>query len=375
MTDLTVPDVEVKINKQPLFKQPGGANAATQAAAGAIGGLGGDLLDITIEDSLDHASKFTLRINTWDLDKQAVSWADQIGVGAEVEIWLGYTTPGQPGSEPEQPAMLVGDILNLDVSFGSGKAPLLTVAGLDVRHRLSRAGKVDQHQDQKHSDIAQTMIQRCQLSAEVSDTVDKHPSTYQKNVTDLKLLWELADKNLFVVLARARSILFGPPPDTIVKLSIDPDLKGELHELSEFDARLNVEKLTEQIEVKWQKDQKDQKDQSYVEKVALEALPGVRSVDDLKRLAAPSEVLEGSVVKTEEEAKKRAKARKKELVETLLTASGKCPGNPAIRAGVILDVSGVGERFSKKYRVISATHSYSPAAGYVTSFQLKGLAS
>lgn len=351
LSENAVADVEVTVDKQPLFGK---------------GGLGADLLEITVEDTLDGASRFSLRINTWDLDQQQLSWVDRLAVGAEISIALGYI--GGDNS-----TIFVGDVITLELSLGAGKAPLLTASGYDVRHRLGREAKVEKHQEEKHSDIARKLIERNQLTAEVTDTVDKYPPTFQDNRTDLELLRDLAAKNLFVLLARAATVSFGPAPSDVVTLSPNSELSGTPQELSDFDARFSAERLTKQIEAKWQ-DEKS-KPQTYSENVTLLSLPGVLSVDSGKidRLVAAADKVQGDVIKTPEDAKKRVAARVLEQVESLITGSGRCPGNPAIRAGVLLAIRDVGERFSGTYRVTSATHSYSPAAGYVTSFQLKGV--
>ena len=46
-------------------------------------------------------------------------------------------------------------------------------------------------------------------------------------------------------------------------------------------------------------------------------------------------------------------------------------GNPAIRAGEIVNVKGVGDRFSGRYRITRAVHRYDDS-GYATEFEASG---
>ena len=53
-----------------------------------------------------------------------------------------------------------------------------------------------------------------------------------------------------------------------------------------------------------------------------------------------------------------------------LTANGRCVGNPAIQAGGVMRIEGIGKQFGGLYRVTSATHSID-SGGYQTSFDLR----
>ena len=52
-----------------------------------------------------------------------------------------------------------------------------------------------------------------------------------------------------------------------------------------------------------------------------------------------------------------------------LTGSGSTVGNPAIKAGRVVDLQGLGKQFSGLYRILSATHTFD-SSGYRTNFQV-----
>lgn len=53
-----------------------------------------------------------------------------------------------------------------------------------------------------------------------------------------------------------------------------------------------------------------------------------------------------------------------------LTGSGSTIGNPAIKAGAVIDLEGLGEQFSGLYRITSANHTID-SGGYRTNFQVR----
>ncbi|MET0578945.1 MAG: VgrG-related protein, partial [Ilumatobacteraceae bacterium] len=64
------------------------------------------------------------------------------------------------------------------------------------------------------------------------------------------------------------------------------------------------------------------------------------------------------------------------LIEQLGSAAaeldGVAAGDPALRAGVMVSLSGVGDTFNGKYVLTSCRHTYDPANGYQTAFRVSG---
>ncbi len=71
------------------------------------------------------------------------------------------------------------------------------------------------------------------------------------------------------------------------------------------------------------------------------------------------------------EADSLAAARLDEISGAFIEAQGQAFRMPKIRAGQIVDIAGIGERFSGAYLVTEATHEYS-AGGLTTSFSVRG---
>jgi uncharacterized protein involved in type VI secretion and phage assembly len=57
---------------------------------------------------------------------------------------------------------------------------------------------------------------------------------------------------------------------------------------------------------------------------------------------------------------------------SIVLAEGLVLGDPRIRAGVMVQINGIGQRFSGKYEVTSSTHTITPSHGYETTFAVRG---
>jgi uncharacterized protein involved in type VI secretion and phage assembly len=73
-------------------------------------------------------------------------------------------------------------------------------------------------------------------------------------------------------------------------------------------------------------------------------------------------------VKSQAEGEAVAQALLDRLANAYVAAEGICDGDPRIKAGAVVNVSGVGEKFSGTYRVASATHVLRGGSTYETRF-------
>jgi uncharacterized protein involved in type VI secretion and phage assembly len=77
-------------------------------------------------------------------------------------------------------------------------------------------------------------------------------------------------------------------------------------------------------------------------------------------------------VRTQGEATAVAQSLLNAAASDYLTAEGSCLGNPAIKAGVLVKITGIGTKFSGKYFVTSSRHTYTPHEGYLTTLIANG---
>ncbi len=71
------------------------------------------------------------------------------------------------------------------------------------------------------------------------------------------------------------------------------------------------------------------------------------------------------------EADQMATGRLNEMALTYISGEGMSIGRTDLRTGAVIALEGLGERFSGRYYVIAATHTYVPNRGYRTAFTVR----
>jgi phage protein D len=82
------------------------------------------------------------------------------------------------------------------------------------------------------------------------------------------------------------------------------------------------------------------------------------------------EVIKPDDVLTMEDAIKAGDAHLRGLAATLITGSGVSVGLPELRAGRLVEIIGLGARFSGLYRLTKTTHTFG-SSGYTTAFDVR----
>jgi len=82
------------------------------------------------------------------------------------------------------------------------------------------------------------------------------------------------------------------------------------------------------------------------------------------------EVVVNQPVATQEEADQLAKTIYNENMQEFITGRGSSVGIPDLKAGTVIELDKLGDRFNGRYYITSATHSIT-SAGYQTSFNVR----
>jgi phage protein D/phage baseplate assembly protein gpV len=312
---------------------------------------------LTYDNNIDTADMFTLQLNNADLRFTDSALFD---VGKTVEIHLGYVGELQP--------MMLGEITAVSPSFPEGGAPTLTITGYDKSHRMRHNSP-----PQKTFKYFNDSLIAAQIAAEngLIPVVDP-TSTYS---SDWALLQELADWNSFQVYVHWDKLYFRyPRPQTeMVVLEWGKNL-------SSFTPRLST---SGQVGVEVIRGYDYELAQAIVAILPVVSLDtdlddiierlGSSFIDQLVSLGRY--VVRGEPVKNYLQALKRGKSILQQLLlEGLYEGSGNCVGMPDLRAGDMIEVRGIGKRFSGKYRLSRVTHVVDEG-GYRTSFEVTQKAS
>jgi len=277
-------------------------------------------------------------------------------IGSRLEIKLGAR------EQLTTTTLFNGDILTLDVEFGSGSIELL-VRGLDRSHTLQRSRKVRTFQNQTASDIVEKIAREAGLDLDTDPSGDPHEFVQQDNETDWDFIWRLAERIGFefvvadgVAHFRRQSTETSPTelewPDAL--RSFRPRVTA-IQQVKEVTLATFDPKTKEAIDA-------TASDPNQISRIGIDRQTVQHAFDDARVHIATEPVdshSEGQAV---------AQALLDKLANAYVAAEGVCDGNPAIRAGTPVNITGVGQKFSGTYRVAAATHVLRGGSMYETTF-------
>ena len=288
--------------------------------------------------------------------------------------------------------MLTGTVTTMEPNFQSNGAPTLTVRGLNVLHELRRKPYSYAWEKKKDSEIAEALAQmtddethnkRFPLPVETDPAAKgkepQLPYIAQQNQTDIDFLFSRARERGYVMFileketqkngtVRPRRLYFGPSHGG--KGVVLRDVIYELEwgrSLLELKPTLTTANQVRSVTVRgWDRATK----KPIEEKVDLDD-PELNRNQDLHRLLKRCDPHEDIVVNdpvfTKDDAKKRARALLQDRQKVMVTATATTIGLPDLRAGQLVNIVGVGSRFSGTYFVTDTTHSIGDS-GYTTQF-------
>lgn len=343
--DRLAPQVEVRISGARLSE----AIAATLNA-------------VTVAEDIDAPGMFTLELTAWDLERGRLRWIDddRFGLGSAVEIRMGYGN--QLGK------LMTGEITGLEPEFALDSEPLLVVRGHDLRHRLLRGTKTRSFVKLKDSAIASQIVAEHGISSEVEDTKVTLDYVLQHSQTDWEFLKSRADRLGYEIAMEDKTLHFRSRPldkPKVLTLTREDDLLF-------FSPRLSSLNQVKQVEVRgWLPKEK----QATLAKTAAgneTRMGGSKSGPKAATQAfgASSYTVVNQLVASKAEADEIARGQLNEIAIDYITGEGTCLGNSSLQAGKVIEITGVGKKFSGLYYVTAASHRYSQEQGYRTQFTL-----
>ena len=320
--------------------------------------LKGSVLGIRVTDDMDKSSRFWVHLS--DVGRK---WTKQqkFKPGTAVEIKLGYL--GQLKS------VCKGEVSNLEMVVTPDGPSRLVVAGIDKGHAFDRGTVTKTYKNVKDSDLATQIAQRYGLSADVDDSVVVHDFVIQNNLSDYDFLMQRAALAGFRVHVDDRKLLFkkpklGDPP--AAKLVWRENIGRLVQEVNTFD---QVSKITTSG---W--DPKQAKEMTDAGKSGDEygkqggTVTGAQLVKQMY-----GDIEEVLTVATGEKSllEAVAKAEYNRRAGTFVHAEARVTGDPAIRAGSVVEVEKAGKRVDGQYYVVSTDHLFFVDTGYATEFRGK----
>ncbi len=321
-----------------------------------------DALEIVVETTLNMPDMATIKLHDAEFH-----WIDNalFTEGKKVEISAQNLT-GQ------LVPVFSGEIVGLEMDLSAIGTPSVTVRCFDKSHRLHRGRKARSFLNVKDSDLASQLGQEVGLRVQADQTAAVHEWLLQNNQTNWEFLVERAAINGFrIYCADGDKLKF----ERMDKARNSPEIELNWGEsLRSFRLRMSVQSQVAEVEVRsWDHLNK----QTIISQATSpEMVPEISHSNGPGK--ATSAFGRAKMVVVDHpfpdaaQADVYAKSVCDDMGGTFIEAEGLCYGHPEIRSGTRVKIANIGSRFSGKYYVTSATHTYTPGEGFSTLFVVSG---
>ena len=277
-------------------------------------------------------------------------------VGSHLEIKLGAR------EQLTTTTLFEGDVVSLDAEFGPGSVELI-VRGFDGSHALQRSRYVRTFQNQTASDIVEGILRDADLDITTDPSGDPHDFVQQDNETDWDFIWRLAERIGFEFVVQDGTAYFRR--QTNDQIPIELEWSKSLHS---FSPRVTAIQQVKEVTLAAHDPKTKEAIDASADSPQQLAEIGIDRQTIREAFDGASVHIATEPVASHAEAQAVAQALLDRLANAYIAAEGVCDGNPKIRAGAAIVVSGTGQKFSGTYRVAAATHVLRGGSMYETRF-------
>jgi phage protein D len=326
-----------------------------------------DILHLTVDESLHLPGMFTIVVKNEatqiSLEKP---WKHEkiLAIGRYIEIsFYDFATATFV-------RIIKGEITGLEAHFTEGSQSPIVVRGYDVSHRLHRGRHNRSFQDVTDSDIIKKIAQEVGLKTKIDNSTPAHKYIFQENQTNMEFARSRAARIGFECFVQDDILHFRKPTaGRSISLSW-------LLQITSFQVRASTAEQVSEVEVRgW----------DYINKKLVSASQNTgksitqSNIGQGKQFHSsfhsypkgPKLIIVDQPCYQQEEAKQLAQALADELSDQFLQADAKAIGNPSIRPGCNVQISGLG-KYSGNYYVTETRHIFSERY-YTTEFSVRGL--
>ncbi len=334
-------------------------------------GFTADVIALTITECSDQADDFSFTVRDRHPDKarfpsDSLKWMDsgKLEQGKEVEIEFGYRNGTM--------RKFVGVITSVAPTFPESGVPTIAVGGRSLYEKLNVQCDAKAFSAKKYSDIAREIAGKINLSYKGEDTTAEYPLISSESGTYSDILKKLADMIGFEAVVKERNLIFERPRYLTDK---SPVLTLEWgRSLKSFTPVLSTYKKYTHVSVRSSQTSYERGKEALVGSAGPgqeRAKMGKESASQIAMRISGKNELRSDLhdIVSQEEANNAALALLEKSSIGFITGSGACNGNPLLKARSIIELKGLGQRFSGMYYVTSANH-YFDASGYRTDFQV-----
>jgi len=315
------------------------------------------ILDVSIDQTIDHADHLSLRLATWDPDTGKALWIDDdcFAPGTGLAVKLGY------GQSLDQ--VFDGEIVGLGFELRASEPGVMTIEAYNRLHRLGRGRPppaTPPEANSTYGDLVAKIAKRYGLMPDVrGDAADKqNDAVNQQNESDLQFVGELAGEIGYEFFVDGKKLVFRKQvvattaavtltTSDLLELSghIDASSQIAVVEGSAFDHDRNKP-------IPYKASNPDSFDRAY----------GTVDISIAHPLA----------VDQKEQLQARIEAELLRIRNSYLSVTATCFGRADVKAGMMIAIKGIAKRFDGNYAVTAVAHSFSQNAGFRTRLTLKG---
>lgn len=319
--------------------------------------------EIEVDTSLHLPDMFTIH-----LDDPTLHWIDSslLDIGNSVEV------SGKAEGESTATELLTkGEITAIEPELIEDIGASVIIRGYDKSHRLHSGKKTRVFLEMNDSDIVQKIAQENGLSANVERTKVVYDHVFQDYQTDMEFLQDRAQHVDYFVYVKDGVLYFRREPSTGDRGIVLEWGKN----LVNFQARFTTAEQVAEAEVHgWDAKQKKAIIGKSKVPIGTPTVGGESHGGNVVKKAfsmTREEVVNNCPVWSQGEADALAQSVLDEKCHAFFHGEGTCRGNPKVRAGAEVELKGIGERFSGRYRITRAIHRYD-LSGYTTQFEISG---
>lgn len=354
---------------------------------------GEDIVKVRFRERIDSMSMVELRVSIFDSERMKHKNLDGkvFGIGEKYQLIMGY--------DLNMVHMFEGELVALEPSFTTRQNETMVVRIYDYLHRLARGARTRSYHNVKDSQIVARIAAEYNLKARTDSTGSINDQVIQNNLNDFEFIRSRGAKYDFELSIDRRELRFlksGRHRTPGIELRFGRDF-------SEFTPCLSLSAVPSAVEVRsWDDKRKRALVGRSDETVRPEDLTksvlgpvGVRNwrsgaleirktagnptefLIDQARLQRWSEDLKHEltaaqfarqtfgparsmvtdrIAESPEDAQRMAEAALEEYSDTLVAGTIRMGGNPGLRAGTTVKLTGLGELFSGAYYITEADH-------------------
>jgi uncharacterized protein len=353
-----------------------------------------DVTTVTYSDSLTAIDSFDMTVNNWDARTNTFKYSDtsMFRPWTRVDLSLGYYRRGRDLRMP----MLTGEITTMTPSFPASGGPTLTVRGLNLLHRFRLKQEVKSFRDRTDTQIAQMLLdlineRLAKQFPKLRLALDEHHVKYNKsNERKIPFLAMYNQYPIIFLMERARRIGYeltieklpeGSTGTVVIGFAPTSIIARPTYILEWGASLISIQptlRVSDQVSKVTVRGWNPRTKKPIVKSATRTDLKGERVVHprdlDLQEPALQEEITVDRPISSEAEAERDAKRILRQLASELVVAKGKTIGLPDLRAGVKIQIRGLGKRFSGpdedrpfEYVVTDTTHTFGEG-GYTTDF-------